>query len=138
MCNMKIVITVLLMLVSFTIIADENLIIGKWKSDEAKTIELISASNELSSERKQAILKNIKFGRLVLEINQNQIISYYDGEKSILEYTVLESHPGSLTIKVYEDYLKKNVRKVIRVNDGYLLMPSSISPPIVEAFVKLQ
>lgn len=138
MCNMRKIFTIFIFLVFTQLHAGENPLIGKWKSDKDKTIELIKNSKELNNEAKKALLENIEFGQLVLEIGQNKMISYYKGEKGISEYKVLEINSDIVEIEEYDDYLKKKVIKKIKLKNGVMYVPSSISPSIVEAFVKIE
>ncbi|MBI1423277.1 MAG: hypothetical protein GC149_07415 [Gammaproteobacteria bacterium] len=138
MFDMRKIYTIIFILFFTQAYAGGNPIIGKWKSDKDKTSELIKNSKELNSKAKKVLLENFQFGELVLEISQNKITSYYKGEKSISEYKTLNVNSNAVTIEEYDDYLKKKVSKTIKVKNGIMYIPSSISPSIVEAFVKIE
>lgn len=138
MCDMRKIYAIILILVFTQVYAGENPLIGKWKSDKSKTLELIKNSKKLNIKAKKFLLTKIPFGLLVLKISQNKVTSYFKGKKSVSAYKVLKVESNVVTITEYDDYLKKKVTRTVKIKNGVMYLPSSISPLTVEAFDKIE
>jgi len=99
--------------------------IGKWKSDEALTLQDMNKYNVTDKARK--VLEQGMFGRLVVIFRKGEGASYFEDEETpVFEpYEIVEVGDNSVTIKYYVDVLKDYMERTWYVEDNLLYTRTS-------------
>ena len=126
------------MLMSDSIYAEKNPLIGSWKSNKEKTHEAIIASNKLTTKQKDIVVNHIEFGSLVLHIYKNHMVSQYDGAEHTHKYKLIAVNGNKVSIEEYSDLLDSKIVKELTIIDNILYIPSEANNDIIEVFARIK
>ncbi|CAB1084809.1 hypothetical protein D1AOALGA4SA_12317 [Olavius algarvensis Delta 1 endosymbiont] len=136
---MKKIIPILLL---FTILyscslESKNPIIGRWKSDEIETLNEIRNSGSLSETQIEILTSKVKFGKLILEIDADEITSYYEGNVDTEQYKLINFDGSLVEIESRNPHTNELEKVVIEVRDKKMWIPSTLVK-FREVFVKIE
>ena len=95
---MKFVATIIVLIFSLNLKAEECPLEGYWKSHEAKTLESLKAAKNVSDKHKQ-LFENNFFGKLFMHIECDKFTAIMEDWQEVSKYTVIKASKESVTIK---------------------------------------
>ncbi len=107
-------------------IAQENPLIGQWKSNKNETIKEIKNCGEYTEHQIALITSKITFGELVLDIDDETITSHYQGSVDTGEYKLLNIDNEIVRIESYNKLTDEIEVVSIEVQGDRMWMPSSL------------
>ncbi len=107
-------------------IAQENPLIGRWKSNKSETIIEIKNCGEYTEHQIALITSKITFGELVLDIDDETITSHYQGSVDTGEYKLLNIDNEIVRIESYNKLTDEIEVVSIEVQGDRMWMPSSL------------
>ena len=127
----KYVLTLLLLLTSFSVESGENLLVGFWKSNEVKTLESMNQTKGVTEQAKNIFEKGF-FGQLVIEYREKDYRSRFIKEEDNVEefdeyikYKILEETEKFILIESI-DLLSNELetKKLFKENNCYYVLVS--------------
>ena len=115
----------------------KNPIVGRWKSDETETLKEIRNSGSLTDKQIEILMSKVKFGKLILEIDANEITSYYKGDVDTERYKLINIDGQFVEIESNNPLTNELERIVIEVRDEKMWVPSTLVE-FREVFVKIK
>jgi len=131
----------ILLLLLFTILSgcfleSNNPIVGRWKSDETETLKEIQNSGSLTDKQIETLTSKIKFGKLILVIDAENITSYYEGDVDTDKYQIINIDGPFVEIESNNPLTNELERIVIEVRDEKMWVPSTLVD-FREVFVRI-
>ena len=135
---MKKIILILLLatLLSNCSLDSNNPIIGRWKSDEIETLKEIRNSGSLTEKQIEILTSKVKFGKLILEVDAEEITWYYEGNVDTEEYKIIKIDGPFVEIESRNPLTNELERIVIEVRGEKMWVPSTLVK-FREVFVRI-
>ena len=109
---------ILTILYSTTAVSAECPLMGKWKSDETKTLASIPATGKVT-DKQRTLFENHFFGKLTLKITCTEMTSSYAGDSETFAYTYVKQAVHHITIQTHDEENDKDVeRDLTLAQDG--------------------
>ncbi len=133
---------IILILLFFTLLSgcfqeSNNPIVGRWKSDETETLKEIQNSGSLTDKQIKLLTSKIKFGKLILEIDADNITSYYEGDVDTDKYKIINIDGPFVEIESNNPLTNDLERIVIEVRNEKMWVPSTLVD-FREVFVRIE
>jgi hypothetical protein len=112
-------------------------IVGRWKSDETETLREIRNSGSLTDKQIEILTSKVQFGKLILEIDNEEIISYYEGDIETEKYKLIKIDGPFTEIESKNPITKELETIVIEVRGEKMLVPSTLVD-FREVFVRIE
>ena len=123
--------TILSMLIFGNVNAEENPLLGFWKSNEALTIESMRETEGITDKIK-AVFEDNFFGKLIVEYRDQDFRAMYEDPKDNIDefekyhpYKILDKTDEYYLVESYDLLLNKNeIKKVYRAGKCYYVLIS--------------
>ena len=135
--NKNILLLLLFTILSGCFLESNNPIVGRWKSDETETLKEIQNSGSLTDKQIETLTSKIKFGKLILEIDAENITSYYEGDVDTDKYQIINIDGPFVEIESNNPLTNELERIVIEVRDEKMWVPSTLVD-FREVFVRIE
>lgn len=105
---------------SATLAEDAPFYVGVWQSNEAKTLESMSAVKEMP-EKARVFLRTDFFGRLVNVVREESFATYFVGQKpeelEFVPYTIDVVNENMIRTTYYDENIESDVSQVLTFED---------------------
>jgi hypothetical protein len=108
---------ILTMLYSTPVVSAECPLMGKWKSNEAKTLASMHATGKVT-EQQRSLFENHYFGKLTVTITCSEMTSTYAGDSDTFAYTYVKQDGHHITIQPHDEENDKEVERELTLEQN--------------------
>lgn len=123
---------------SFVNAEDKCPLVGKWRSDEARTLESMRMHGNVT-EKQRELFENAFFGRLTVDIECDKFIATFDGEEGeAVTFEIVAVEGRAITMRYVESFTGSTIESTATIeNDGCYSVPVG-SVGFKEYFCKIE
>ena len=102
-----------------------NPLLGNWQSNETETLKEMRTDGTYTENQIQLITSKVSFGNIFLEIDEETISSYFEGNKNKGSYRIISIEEPFVIIESYNPITEEIEILPIEVRKNRMWMPST-------------